>query len=146
MKEKELISKVQEVLGQELVSGLAVRKRVVLQVNRKSWKECLALLSREESLSFYSLWCLIGMSSPQGVWVIAELVSKVWEESISIRVLVSRLDTLDSLEELWPAANWYEWEIWEMFGVEILNKYRPPHFLLRDVKKASLCGEKRDGD
>jgi NADH:ubiquinone oxidoreductase subunit C len=39
---------------------------------------------------------------------------------------------IDSVQEVWPAANWYEREIWELFGINIRNHDNLKRFLLPD--------------
>ncbi len=39
---------------------------------------------------------------------------------------------IDSVQEVWPAANWHEREIWELFGINIRNHDNLKRFLLPD--------------
>ncbi len=39
---------------------------------------------------------------------------------------------VESVQKIWPAANWYEREIWELFGINILNHDNLTRFLLPD--------------
>jgi NADH:ubiquinone oxidoreductase subunit C len=39
---------------------------------------------------------------------------------------------IESVQEIWPAANWYEREIWELFGINVLNHGNLKRFLLPD--------------
>ena len=39
---------------------------------------------------------------------------------------------IESVQSVWPAANWFEREIWELYGVDILNHGNLKQFLLPD--------------
>jgi NADH-quinone oxidoreductase subunit C len=39
---------------------------------------------------------------------------------------------IDSVQQVWPAANWYEREIWELYGINIRNHNNLTRFLLPD--------------
>ena len=39
---------------------------------------------------------------------------------------------IDSIQEVWPAANWYEREVWELYGINIKNHGHLKRFLLPD--------------
>lgn len=39
---------------------------------------------------------------------------------------------IDSVMTVWPAANWYEREVWELFGVTVRNHPNLTRFLLPD--------------
>lgn len=39
---------------------------------------------------------------------------------------------VDSVQTIWPAANWYEREMWELYGIDIRNHVNLKRFLLPD--------------
>ena len=39
---------------------------------------------------------------------------------------------IDSVQEIWPAANWHEREVWELYGINIKNHGNLKRFLLPD--------------
>ena len=39
---------------------------------------------------------------------------------------------VDSVQEIWPAANWYEREMWELYGINVKNHDNLKRFLLPD--------------
>ncbi len=50
--------------------------------------------------------------------VIYNLFSLIKNHRLFIKARVPETDpTIDSVASLWPAANWYEREIWDMFGI-----------------------------
>jgi NADH-quinone oxidoreductase subunit C len=39
---------------------------------------------------------------------------------------------IDSVIDIWPAANWYEREVWELYGINVKNHPNLTRFLLPD--------------
>ena len=39
---------------------------------------------------------------------------------------------IDSIQEIWPCSNWYEREMWELYGINIKNHDNLTQFLLPD--------------
>lgn len=39
---------------------------------------------------------------------------------------------IDSVQEIWPGANWFEREMWELYGINIKNHNNLTRFLLPD--------------
>lgn len=39
---------------------------------------------------------------------------------------------IDSVQKVWPAANWFEREMWELYGIEVNNHDNLTRFLLPD--------------
>jgi len=39
---------------------------------------------------------------------------------------------IDSVQEIWPGANWHEREIWELYGIDIKNHDNLTRFMLPD--------------
>jgi NADH-quinone oxidoreductase subunit C/D len=60
--------------------------------------------------------------SPQSAWgeftIVYHLLSFDRNEDVRLKVAVpTDLPAIDSICDLWPSANWYEREAWDMFGV-----------------------------
>ena len=50
--------------------------------------------------------------------VVYNLYSLSQKHRLFVKALVSEMDTtVDSVASVWPAADWYEREVWDMFGV-----------------------------
>ena len=55
---------------------------------------------------------------PVGFHVVYHLFSFERNEYIRIKTALHGGSlSLDSITDLWPAANWYEREVWDMFGI-----------------------------
>ncbi|PIQ86654.1 MAG: NADH-quinone oxidoreductase subunit C [Candidatus Omnitrophica bacterium CG11_big_fil_rev_8_21_14_0_20_45_26] len=54
--------------------------------------------------------------------VVYHLYSLALKHRLRIKVPIEQKDALvDSIVSLWPAANWYEREVWDMFGIRFQN-------------------------
>jgi len=76
-----------------------------------------------------------------------ELLSLKFNNRLRIKVYLDELELIDSCEDLYKAASWYECEVWDMFGIyfgnhknlkRILTDYGFEGFPLR--KDFPLCG------
>lgn len=50
-----------------------------------------------------------------------ELLSLKFNNRLRIKVYLNELSFINSCEKLFPAATWYECEVWDMFGVYFIN-------------------------
>ena len=59
------------------------------------------------------------MAAPPSTFtVLYHLFSFERNEYIRMKIALRLLPlSLDSITDLWPAANWYEREVWDMFGI-----------------------------
>lgn len=53
--------------------------------------------------------------------VIYELLSLNYNQRLRIKVYLHELESLPSCETVFPAANWYEREVWDLFGIFFSN-------------------------
>lgn len=70
------------------------------------------------------LTCLSGVDYPMNKHrfkIVYELLSIKYNFRIRIKTFTDELNTIDSCEKIFPAGNWYECEIWDMFGVFFKN-------------------------
>ena len=69
---------------------------------------------------FKILTCVSGVDYPTNKYrfqVVYELLSVKYNSRIRIKTFTHELLILESCERIFPAAGWYECEIWDMFGV-----------------------------
>ena len=102
--------------GQDTV---AIKKEGILPL--------LSFLKNDPELDFNVLMDLsavdyLGRSDLQRFEVIYHLYSLRFNRRIRIKALVDEKDCeIDSAVALWPGANWFEREVWDMFGVRFRN-------------------------
>lgn len=71
------------------------------------------------------LTCISGVDYPKNIYrfqIVYELLSIKFNSRMRIKILTDELIPVDSLENIFSAASWYECEIWDMFGVFFLNQ------------------------
>ena len=74
---------------------------------------------------FKVLTCISGVDYPENLYrfqIVYELLSIKYNSRIRIKVLVDELSPINSIEKIFPAASWWESEVWDMFGVFFLNQ------------------------
>jgi NADH-quinone oxidoreductase subunit C len=93
-------------------------------VKPSSWKSVCAFLRRDPDLDFDLFIDLCGVDYPTReprMEVVLHLYSVVHKHRIRVKTRVGDEDmdgaNLDSITELWLAANWFEREVYDMSGV-----------------------------
>ena len=85
----------------------------------------LVILKTHFKYQFKVLTCVSGVDYPDNLYrfqVIYELLSVKFNARIRLKVLVDELTPLNSVENIFSAASWWECEVWDMFGVFFTNQ------------------------
>jgi NADH-quinone oxidoreductase subunit C len=71
-------------------------------------------------LRFTRLQDLFGIDRPAGLEVVYRLQSLLHNRTVVLRVLLEEQETplIPTLSSLYPAANWLEREVWDLFGIQ----------------------------
>lgn len=88
--------------------------------------DILLIFKNHFKYQFKVLTCISGVDYPENLYrfqIVYELLSIKYNSRIRLKVLVNELTPINSVEKIFPAATWYECEIWDMFGVFFLNQY-----------------------
>jgi NADH:ubiquinone oxidoreductase subunit C len=86
----------------------------------------LLIFKNHFKYQFKILTCISGVDYPDNLYrfqIVYELLSIKYNSRIRIKVLVDELIPINSIEKIYPAATWWECEIWDMFGVFFFNQY-----------------------
>jgi len=90
-------------------------------------------LRDDEKLKFDFLCCISGVDTGEKFEVVYSIASIENNLRLDFKVNLSReKPEVDSVQGLWPAANWYEREIWELYGFNVNNHGNLTRFLLAD--------------
>jgi NADH dehydrogenase (ubiquinone) Fe-S protein 3 len=84
----------------------------------------LQFLKDHHQAQFENLVDIAGMdvpSRPHRFEVIYNLLSLRYNSRIRVKTYTDELTPIDSCNEIYKAANWYEREIWDMYGVFFAN-------------------------
>ena len=68
---------------------------------------------------------------PQRFEVVYNLLSIRYNSRIRVKCLVDEVTPVESVAHVYPAAAWYEREVWDMFGVFFTNHPVSPQFFLQ---------------
>jgi len=88
--------------------------------------EILTIFKNHFKYQFKVLTCISGVDYPENLYrfaIVYELLSIKYNSRIRLKVLVDELVPVNSIEKIFPAATWWECEIWDMFGVFFSNQY-----------------------
>lgn len=75
-----------------------------------------------DCFGFESLMCETALDKEDRIDLIYHLFSTVHRETLVVKTGLSReKPKIDTVEEIWGSANWYEREIYDLFGVEFVG-------------------------
>ena len=90
-------------------------------------------LRDDESLKFDFLCCLGGVDTKEHFEVVYSVASISLNLRMDFKVILPYENAeIESVQEVWPAANWYEREVWELYGIDVKNHDDLTRFLLPD--------------
>ena len=96
--------------------------RLRVSVDAKYWFDFLSLVKMENTLSFQKLHCLTAARDEGEVFLVAELSSPHWPETLSVRSQTDSKKDSDSISSLWAYADWLECEIQDLYGVKFTRQ------------------------
>merc|ERR1712232_527394 len=115
---------------QKLTSILPLSKvqifsnEIVIVIKPEFLLDSLFFLKNHSLFQFTVLTSITGVDYPEKkkrFEIVYDLLSVSFNQRIRVKVLVNELETVDSCEKIYSAANWYECEVWDMFGVFFKN-------------------------
>jgi len=90
-------------------------------------------LKNEEKLAFDYLCNLSGVDTGEQFEAVYSLASTTLNHRLDVKVVLPYDGAkIESVQTVWAAANWHEREVWELYGIEILNHGNLKRFLLPD--------------
>ena len=96
----------------------------ILNLQQSILIKVVKLLKENEKLKFNQLIDLTAVdyqSKKNRFEMIYILLSVEFNFRIIIKFLVNENENVDSITNLFPAANWYEREVWDLFGIAFNN-------------------------
>jgi NADH:ubiquinone oxidoreductase subunit C len=103
----------------------------VFEVKSADLVETAQALRDDEQLRFDFFCCLAAVDTGERFEAVYSLASTINRHRVDIKIIFPYdAAELDSVQEIWPAANWYEREVWELFGINIRNHNNLTRFLL----------------
>jgi NADH-quinone oxidoreductase subunit C/D len=129
MNEPDIVTELKERFGEEAIHRQSTQDDIpTLWVKQEKVHDLLSYLKRETPNPFRTLYDLTAIDErvrihregqPESVFtVVYHLLSYERNKDIRIKVALDN-DTplIGTIVDIWPSGNWYEREIWDMFGI-----------------------------
>ena len=87
--------------------------------------EILIIIKNHFKYQFKILTCISGIDNPESLYrfqIVYDLLSLKFNNRIRLKILVDELIPVNSIENIFLSASWWESEIWDMFGVFFTNQ------------------------
>jgi NADH:ubiquinone oxidoreductase subunit C len=127
---KEYISRSYPVMITPLDTG---RFDPMYEVKPGQLLEVARALRDDENLKFDFLCNLGATDTGEHFEVVYSMASISKKLRLDFKVILARDGAeINSVQEIWPGANWYEREIWELYGINVKNHGNLKRFLLPD--------------
>jgi NADH-quinone oxidoreductase subunit C len=118
--------------GQVTALELAPAQTAVL-VDAARILDFFAFLLENQDLKMNYLSSISGVDRTDHIEIVYFVSSFEYKHKLTVKTKVDRSGgKIDSLQHLIPAANWFEREIWELFGVDFVGHPDLRRFLLPD--------------
>lgn len=88
-------------------------------------KDVISLLKNNLKYQFKILICISGLDYPENYYrfsVQYEFLSVKYNSRLRIKAIVDEITPINSIEKVYIGADWWENEVWDMFGIFFLNK------------------------
>jgi len=115
-----LVQACTEKLGDALIEATVAYGEVTLLVKREAILDVLTTLRDDPALMFKSLMDVCGADypdRPERFDVLYHLLSYKHNLRLRVRVMTDEATPVASATSVFPSANWFEREVWDMFGV-----------------------------
>jgi NADH-quinone oxidoreductase subunit C len=117
---RELLDEVGATLGDVLLAGVVERGELTLRVQTAAIVRVLTYLRDQSNCQFKMLVDLCGADYPdrdQRFEVVYHLLSLKHNQRVRVKVTTDETTPVPSATGVFGAANWYEREVWDMYGV-----------------------------
>ena len=120
-----------------LIESFSDEKEPTVYVKKEGVKDVMLHLRNDAECAFDFLMDLFAVDylfwedKEKRFEVVYNLYSSKFKQRIFVKVRVAETDAaVDSITPIWPAANWYEREVWDMFGIRFGGHPDPRRILM----------------
>lgn len=131
---KELLSYLSDALGEVVLESVIAFDELTILVERERLLDVLKFLRDDPRSQFSCMMDVCGVDYPgreKRFDVVYHLLSPTQNERIRVKVETDEDTTVDSCVELFPAANWFEREAYDMYGI-LFDKHPDLRRILTD--------------
>ena len=111
-------------LNKDEISIINEHDSYKINIKSKDLLKVVKALKDNEKLKFYQLIDLTAVDYPDSLSrfkLIYIFLSIDYNARIILNTFISEDEPLDSITSLFPCANWYEREVWDLFGISFKN-------------------------
>ena len=131
MNRDQIIADVQSVLGHKVTLLDTWRHDPMFEVQPGDLLDVAHRLRDHESLDYDYLCNLGGVDTGEQFEVVYQVASVAGKKRVDFKVRLPYENAeIESVQDIWPAANWYEREMWELYGINVRNHGKLERFLL----------------
>ncbi len=119
---RDLAESIGPALSEVLVASAVERGELTIRVQAGAIRRVLTYLRDEPSCQFKILVDLCGVDYPareRRFDVVYHLLSLKHNQRIRVKIDTDEETPVPSVVDVFPAANWFEREVWDMFGIPI---------------------------
>lgn len=133
MTREELASYLSSTFGDRLTLLDTGRNDPIFAVAPEHLTEIARALRDDETVKFDYLCNIAGVDTGEHFEIVYSLASVSKQLRVDLKVVLPYDKAeIDSVIDVWPGANWFEREIWELYGITIRNHPNLTRFLLPD--------------
>jgi NADH-quinone oxidoreductase subunit C len=117
---RELLDELAPALGEVLREGAVIRGELTLLVHAGAIVRVLTYLRDQPNCQFKMLVDLCGVDYPereQRFEVVYHLLSLKHNQRVRVKVATDEVTPVPSVTGVFGSANWYEREVWDMYGI-----------------------------
>lgn len=103
-----------------IISSEFINSELSIYVKHENILDVLSFLKKDKKTQFHMLISICGVDYPENpkrFEIVYNLLSLTLNHRIKIKIKVSEHEIAQSITHLFTSANWYEREVWDMFGV-----------------------------
>ena len=138
MKAYKAVDQIKEKFGSSIIGETKFCGEISLEMTKEKFKDALIFLKNAPDPGFEVLMDLTGvdyLEPTARTKVVYWLHNPVNFERIRINVFANRDETLPTVVDLWEGADWYEREIFDLFGVRFRGHPELKRILMPDEWK-----------
>lgn len=134
MNREEAIAQLKSSLPQAAIEQLTIFDEVTLQLDKGHLKAALEWLKQQAGYETLMDLTAVDYLSPDGPYtkVVYLLHNPASYARLRLAVYVRREEALPAVIDLWEGADWYERELFDLFGVRFDGRPQPERILMPD--------------
>jgi NADH-quinone oxidoreductase subunit C len=99
-----------------------IDKTLVAEIEKDSFPNFAEFLKNSSQTTFDYLMNLTAVDYPDKIEVIYHIFSMIEKHKITVKTKLDRINPeINSIAYLWSGADWFEREVFDLFGVKFLN-------------------------